>query len=254
MDQNNLQNMLESLITGTIDIDQALMEIKNLSYEDLGFAKIDHQRPYRTGSAEVIFGPGKTPEQISAIVLAMEAKGNSILVTKTDVDAFEAVSSVVSRAQFNDVAKAIIVPKMEKHAAKQGISVVTAGTADLNIAEEASVTAELLGNEVLRVNDVGVAGIHRLFDSLDVLRKSNVIIVVAGMEAAITSVLAGLVAIPIVAVPTSIGYGSNFEGLAALLGMLNSCAPGVATVNIDNGFGAGYLASQINQAKSGSIV
>ncbi|MEC9308644.1 MAG: nickel pincer cofactor biosynthesis protein LarB [Chloroflexota bacterium] len=254
MDQNNLQNMLESLITGTIDIDQALIEIKNLSYEDLGFAKIDHQRPYRTGSPEVIFGPGKTPEQISAIVLAMEAKGNSILVTKTDADAFEAVSSVVSRAQFNEVAKAIIVPKMGEHRAKRGISVVTAGTADLNIAEEASVTAELLGNEVLRVNDVGVAGIHRLFDSLDVLRKSNVIIVVAGMEAAITSVLAGLVSIPIVAVPTSIGYGSQFEGLAALLGMLNSCAPGVATVNIDNGFGAGYLASQINQAKSSSIV
>ena len=254
MDQNNLQNMLESLIDGTIDIARVLMEIKKLSYEDLGFAKIDHQRPYRTGSTEVIFGPGKTPEQISAIVLAMEAKGNSILVTKTDVDAFEAVSSVVSRARFNDVAKAIIVPKMQKHTAKRGISVVTAGTADLNIAEEASVTAELLGNEVLRVNDVGVAGIHRLFDSLDVLRKSNVIIVVAGMEAAITSVLAGLVSIPIVAVPTSIGYGSNFEGLAALLGMLNSCAPGVATVNIDNGFGAGYLASQINQAQSNSIV
>jgi NCAIR mutase (PurE)-related protein len=254
MDETNLQNMLESLIAGTIHIDEVLSEIKNLPYEDLGFAKIDHHRPYRTGSAEVIFGPGKTPEQISGIVLAMEAKGNSILVTKTNIDAFEAVSSVVSRAQFNDAAKAIIVPKIGEHRAKPGISVVTAGTADLNIAEEASVTAELLGNEVLRVNDVGVAGIHRLFDSLDVLRKSTVIIVVAGMEAAITSVLAGLVAIPIVAVPTSIGYGSNFEGLAALLGMLNSCAPGVATVNIDNGFGAGYLASQINHTKANSIV
>ncbi|GIS82003.1 MAG: hypothetical protein CM1200mP15_06350 [Dehalococcoidia bacterium] len=158
-----------------------------------------------------------------------------------------ASQKVSGDAEFNELAGAIIIRSDFETISRPGISVVSAGTADLNIAEEAAITAEVMGNEVVRINDVGVAGIHRLFDALPILRDSNVIIVVAGMEAAIASVLAGLVSMPIVAVPTSVGYGSNFEGLSALLGMLNSCAPGVATVNIDNGFGAGYLAAQINQ-------
>ena len=247
MKQKDLRDLLNAFNAGTISIDNVLKEIDSNFFEDIGFAKVDHHRPIRTGYPEVIFGPGKTPKQVAGIVESMLGRNQPILVTKTTPDTFSVVQTICGNAEFNDLANAIIVRPDIDAISKPGISVVSAGTADLDIAEEAAVTAEVMGNEVVRVNDVGVAGIHRLFDAIPTLRESNVIIVVAGMEAAIASVLAGLVSVPIVAVPTSVGYGSNFEGLSALLGMLNSCAPGIATVNIDNGFGAGYLAAQINQ-------
>ncbi len=247
MKPRDLRDILNALNVGTMSVEDVLTEIGSTFYEDIGFAKVDHHRPTRTGHPEVIFGPGKTPEQVVGIVQSMLGRNQPVLVTKTNVETFKYVQEISSDAEFNELASAIIIRPDSETISRPGISVVAAGTADLNIAEEAVVTAEVMGNEVVRVNDVGVAGIHRLFDSLSILRDSNVIIVIAGMEAAIASVLAGLVSVPIVAVPTSVGYGSNFEGLSALLGMLNSCAPGVATVNIDNGFGAGYLAAQINQ-------
>ena len=247
MKPRDLRDILSSLNAGRMTVDDVIREIGSSLYEDIGFAKVDHHRPIRTGYPEVIFGPGKTSEQVVGIVESMLGRSHPVLVTKTTLETFKCVQEVSGDAEFNELAGAIIIRSDLETISRPGISVVSAGTADLNIAEEAAITAEVMGNEVVRINDVGVAGIHRLFDALPILRDSNVIIVVAGMEAAIASVLAGLVSIPIVAVPTSIGYGSNFEGLSALLGMLNSCAPGVATVNIDNGFGAGYLAAQINQ-------
>ena len=247
MKPRDLRDILSALNAGRMTGDDVIREIGSSLYEDIGFAKVDHHRPIRTGYPEVIFGPGKTSEQVVGIVESMLGRSHPVLVTKTTFATFKCVQEVSGDAEFNELAGAIIIRSDLETISRPGISVVSAGTADLNIAEEAAITAEVMGNEVVRINDVGVAGIHRLFDALPILRDSNVIIVVAGMEAAIASVLAGLVSIPIVAVPTSIGYGSNFEGLSALLGMLNSCAPGVATVNIDNGFGAGYLAAQINQ-------
>ena len=247
MKPKDLRDILSALNAGRMTVDDVIREIGSSLYEDIGFAKVDHHRPIRTGYPEVIFGPGKTSEQVVGIVESMLGRSHPVLVTKTTLETFKCVQEVSGDAEFNELAGAIIIRSELETISRSGISVVSAGTADLNIAEEAAITAEVMGNEVVRINDVGVAGIHRLFDALPILRDSNVIIVVAGMEAAIASVLAGLVSMPIVAVPTSVGYGSNFEGLSALLGMLNSCAPGVATVNIDNGFGAGYLAAQINQ-------
>ncbi|MCH2526595.1 MAG: nickel pincer cofactor biosynthesis protein LarB [Dehalococcoidia bacterium] len=247
MKPRDLRDILSALNAGRMTVDDVICEIESSLYEDIGFAKVDHHRPIRTGYPEVIFGPGKTSEQVVGIVESMLDRSHPVLVTKTTFETFKCVQEVSGDAEFNELAGAIIIRSDLETISRPGISVVSAGTADLNIAEEAAITAEVMGNEVVRINDVGVAGIHRLFDALPILRDSNVIIVVAGMEAAIASVLAGLVSMPIVAVPTSVGYGSNFEGLSALLGMLNSCAPGVATVNIDNGFGAGYLAAQINQ-------
>ena len=247
MKPRDLRDILSALNAGRMTVDDVIREIESSLYEDIGFAKVDHHRPIRTGYPEVIFGPGKTSEQVVGIVESMLDRSHPVLVTKTTFETFKCVQEVSGDAEFNELAGAIIIRSELETISRSGISVVSAGTADLNIAEEAAITAEVMGNEVVRINDVGVAGIHRLFDALPILRDSNVIIVVAGMEAAIASVLAGLVSMPIVAVPTSVGYGSNFEGLSALLGMLNSCAPGVATVNIDNGFGAGYLAAQINQ-------
>ena len=247
MKPRDLRDILSSLNAGRMTVDDVIREIGSSLYEDIGFAKVDHHRPIRTGYPEVIFGPGKTSEQVVGIVESMLGRSHPVLVTKTTLETFKCVQEVSGDAEFNELAGAIIIRSDLETISRPGISIVSAGTADLNIAEEAAITAEVMGNEVVRINDVGVAGIHRLFDALPILRDSNVIIVVAGMEAAIASVLAGLVSVPIVAVPTSVGYGSNFEGLSALLGMLNSCAPGVATVNIDNGFGAGYLAAQINQ-------
>ena len=247
MKPRDLRDILSALNAGRMTVDDVICEIESSLYEDIGFAKVDHHRPIRTGYPEVIFGPGKTSEQVVGIVESMLGRSHPVLVTKTTLETFKCVQEVSGDAEFNELAGAIIIRSDLETISRPGISVVSAGTADLNIAEEAAITAEVMGNEVVRINDVGVAGIHRLFDALPILRDSNVIIVVAGMEAAIASVLAGLVSMPILAVPTSVGYGSNFEGLSALLGMLNSCAPGVATVNIDNGFGAGYLAAQINQ-------
>ena len=237
--------MLHRLKYDGLSVDDAMSSLRTLPYQDLGFAKIDHHRPLRTGFPEVVLGKGKTPEQVAAIVGSLTGRGYPVLVTKTDRLAYEAVVRQTHEANYNDLARAIVVPGPYSAPTREGVLVVTAGTADLPVAEEACLTAELMGSRVARINDVGVAGLHRVIDALPAVQEAKVIILVAGMEAALVSVVAGLVSVPVVAVPTSVGYGSSFEGLAALLGMLNSCAPGVAVVNIDNGFGAGYLAAQI---------
>lgn len=245
IDQSNLRDLLDRLKHNGLTVDDALSSLRTMPYEDLGFAKIDHHRPLRTGCPEVVLGRGKTPEQVSSIVGSLTGRGHPVLVTKTDRQTYDVVVERTSEATFNQLAGAIVVAGPESAPTAEGVLVVTAGTADLPVAEEAALTAELMGGQVTRVNDVGVAGLHRLLDVMPALQQARVIIAVAGMEAALVSVVAGLVSAPVVAVPTSVGYGASFDGLAALLGMLNSCAPGVAVVNIDNGFGAGYMAAQI---------
>jgi len=246
MQSSDIHQHLIDLRDGKQSVDGVLRILRDFPYQDLDFAKVDHHRPLRTGFPEVVLGQGKTTVQVADIVSSLSGHGHSVLVTRTNVEAYHLVAQHAPEATYNQLANAIIVPASATLGQRDGVLVLTAGTADLPVAEEATVTAELMGSKVARVNDVGVAGLHRLLDSLPIIRQARVIIVVAGMEAAITGVLAGLVSAPIIAVPTSVGYGASFEGLAALLGMLNSCAPGVATVNIDNGFGAGYLAAQIN--------
>ena len=246
MQSPDIRQHLIDLRDGKQNVDYVFQILRDFPYQDLDFAKVDHHRPLRTGFPEVVLGQGKTPVQVADIVSSLSGRGHSVLVTRTNVEAYHLVAQHAPEATYNQLANAIIVPGPAILGQRDGVLVLTAGTADLPVAEEATVTAELMGSKVARVNDVGVAGLHRLLDSLPIIRQARVIIVVAGMEAAITGVLAGLVSVPIIAVPTSVGYGASFEGLAALLGMLNSCAPGVATVNIDNGFGAGYLAAQIN--------
>ncbi len=216
-------------------------------FEDLGFAKVDHHRVIRKGFPEVIFCQGKTNIQIAQIFGKLAKKGNTVIATRATKDNFKAVSKAFKTAVYHEEARMISLanPKSQTLNPKRTVCVITAGTADIPVAEEAAVTAELLGNTTDRIYDVGVAGIHRLFSRLDTIRKASVIIVVAGMEGALPSVVAGLVASPVIAVPTSIGYGSNFKGLSALLTMMNSCAPGIAVVNIDNGFGAGVMAHTI---------
>lgn len=248
MTTSELRRILEGLKRGETRVDEALEYLRDYPFQDLDFAKIDHHRPLRTGFPEVVLGKGKSPRQIAEIVRSMEGRGSPVLVTKTNESAYRIVVQQVPLANFHERAQAIVVPGETADAGRPGVTIVTGGTADLPVADEAALTAELMGCPPERINDVGVAGLHRLIAFLDDLRQARVIIVVAGMEAALASVVAGLVSVPVIAVPTSIGYGSNFEGLSALLGMLNSCAPGVATVNIDNGFGAGYLAAQINLA------
>lgn len=221
-----------------------------MAYEDLGFAKVDHHRLRRKGFPEVIYGEGKTPGQIARIAKSLYTKSQQVLITRTDEKAYRAVRKVIKGAKYHSVARMIAASKKQKVDSRKSkvenrIAVVTAGTSDLPVAEEAALTAEFLGETVERIYDVGVAGIHRLMKNLPKINKSKVIIVVAGMEGALPSVVGGLVDKPIIAVPTSVGYGSSFKGLAALLTMLNSCAPGVAVVNIDNGFGAAVMAHYI---------
>jgi len=254
MQSSDIRQHLIDLRDGKQSVDGVLQILRDFPYQDLDFAKVDHHRPLRTGFPEVVLGQGKTPVQVADIVSSLFGHGHPVLVTRTNVEAYHLVAQHAPEATYNQLANAIIVPGSATLRQRDGVLVLTAGTADLPVAEEATVTAELMGSKVARVNDVGVAGLHRLLDSLPIIRQARVIIVVAGMEAAITGVLAGLVSAPIIAVPTSVGYGASFEGLAALLGMLNSCAPGVATVNIDNGFGAGYLAAQINGADQSDSV
>ena len=240
-----MRELLEKFKENGMSVDEALGHLRDLPYQDLGFAKVDHHRPLRTGSPEVVLGKGKTPSQVVEIVAALSGRGHPVLVTKTDRETFEGVVGTTPNATFNELASAIVVPASQPTPEETGLLIVTAGTADLPVAEEASITAGLMGHEVELVADVGVAGLHRLLDQLPVIQKARVIIVVAGMDAALVGVISGLVSVPVIAVPTSTGYGASFEGLAALLSMLNSCAPGVAVVNIDNGFGAGYLAASI---------
>jgi NCAIR mutase (PurE)-related protein len=221
-------------------------ELRLLPYEDIGFAKIDHHRALRDCLPEAILAQGKTPEQTAEIARRLAERSDRVLVTRAGRDHFEAVRSVLPDAAYQEIARTITLDRRPE-AKQPGVSVLCAGTADLPVAEEAAVTAELMGSEVTRLYDVGVAGLHRLLDHLPALRDARVLVVVAGMEGALPSVVAGLVAVPVIAVPTSIGYGASFGGIAPLLSMLNSCAAGVAVVNIDNGFGAGYLAAVINR-------
>ncbi len=242
-----MRALLERVRDGDITLESALSELRDMPYQDLGYARIDHHRPLRTGSPEVVLGKGKTPEQIEGIVTALRGRGHPVLVTKTTPEAYAAVFETAPEAQYHEFASAIVLPAPDGLPRIAGTLIVTAGTADLPVAEEAKLTAGLMGQDARLIADVGVAGLHRLLDRLPEITSAKVIIVVAGMDAALPAVVAGLVSVPVIAVPTSTGYGASFEGLAALLSMLNSCAPGVAVVNIDNGFGAGYLAAQINR-------
>ena len=222
-------------------------QLANLPYQELGFAKLDHHRALRRGFPEVVFGPGKTAEQIALIVERLASSSDKVLVTKVAEECFTAVHQQIPDAEYHPVARAITVNTAKDAVLRPGIMVLSGGTADIPIAEEAALTAELMGNEVERSYDVGIAGVHRLLDHLPRLRQAKVLVVVAGMEGALPSVVSGLVSTPVIAVPTSVGYGASFSGLTALLTMLNSCSAGVSVVNIDNGFGAGYLAALINR-------
>ena len=252
MDSAALLTLLEKVRDGSMDVSAAAAALRDLPYQDLGYARLDHHRPLRTGWPEVVLGEGKTVDQIAGIVPAMAGRGHPVLVTRASPEAYAAVAAAVPSAEYHQLARCIVVPSDDPapppdsdQPINAGLLIVTAGTADLPVAEEASVTAELMGCCAGRLNDVGVAGLHRLLAQRERLHQARVIIVVAGMEAALASVVSGLVSAPVIAVPTSVGYGASFQGLAALLGMLNACAPGIGVVNIDNGFGAGYLAAQI---------
>ena len=250
LDAALLEELLRSVRDGDTPIDAALERLRVLPYEDLGFAKVDHHRGLRDGFPEVVLAMGKTPAQVSAIAERLAERGGRLLVTRATGEHAAAVLALLPDAQYNELSRTIT---LERRTVPQlpGVLVVCAGTSDLPVAEEAAITAEMMGNEVVRIADVGVAGIHRLLHRLPELRQARVLVVVAGMEGALPSVVAGLVDTPVIAVPTSIGYGASFGGLAALLGMLNSCAAGISVVNIDNGFGAGYMASLINRVGHG---
>ncbi len=247
MNQEYLQHLLRDVKEGRTDVDAALAQLQQLSPGELGFATIDTHRELRTGYPEVIFGQGKTPEQVADIVSFMLTRGNNILATRVSDAMAEKVLALCNDAVYNPTARTIAITRREIPRPATYIALVTAGTSDLPVAEEAAVTAEIFGNRVERIVDVGVAGIHRLYNKLEVIRQARVIIVVAGMEGALPSIVGGLVDKPVIAVPTSVGYGANFGGLSALLGMLTSCASGISVVNIDNGFGAGFLGSMINR-------
>lgn len=247
MDQSYVKNILEQIAEGKLNPSDAMEQLKELPFQDLGFAMLDQHRNLRTGYPETVYCEGKTPEQAAAIFGKMKEKNSNILGTRASKEIYEKVKEAVPEAVYYPDARVIAVKRNKELLTEKIIAVVTAGTSDIPVAEEAAITAETMGNRVDRIYDVGVAGIHRLFDRLDRIRAANVIIVAAGMEGALASVVGGLVDKPVIAVPTSIGYGASFGGVSALLTMLNSCAAGVAVVNIDNGFGAGYLASNINQ-------
>jgi len=249
MNPQRLRHLLEQVRTGAVPPDAALEQLRSFPFDDLGFAKVDHHRPLRTGFPEVIFGAGKSPDQIVDIARSLNAGAHNVLITRLDPDKAAAVCAALPAVQYNPHARAATIVQTAPEIVGRGtVLVVAAGTSDVPVAEEAALTAELMGNRVERVTDVGISGIHRLFAYRETLSAAAVLIVVAGMEGALPSVVAGLVDRPVIAVPTSIGYGASFGGLAALLAMLNSCAAGVTVVNIDNGFGAGVAASLINRA------
>jgi NCAIR mutase (PurE)-related protein len=247
MNSEALRRLLEDIREGRLDVEDGLSRLKRLSYMDLGCAKIDTHRELRVGYPEVIFCSGKTDDQIMTIIQAMMADDVNIMATRAREELFAEVHRIYPEAVYHPLARIITIVKRPPEMTASYIAMVTAGTSDLPVAEEAAVTAEMFGNRVERIVDVGVAGVHRLFDKLDVIRGARVIVVAAGMEGALPSVVGGLVDKPVIAVPTSVGYGASFQGLAALLAMLNSCAGGISVVNIDNGFGAGYMASMINK-------
>jgi len=248
--QDNLRQLLEGVKEGNIAIEEALQELKDLPYKDLGFAKLDTHRELRQNYPETIYCQGKTPEQVREIMAFLAAKTDNIIGTRASHETYLAVKEVCPDAVYHPLSRMIIVNRKTLPKNSGEIMVISAGTSDLPVAEEAALTAEIMGNKVTMLTDVGVAGIHRLLSQVERIRQANVLIVVAGMEGALASVVGGLVSRPVIAVPTSVGYGANFQGLSALLAMLNSCAPGVGVVNIDNGFGAGRLAAIINEDRS----
>lgn len=250
--EERLRQLLAQFKEGGISESEALEELKVLPFKDLGYAKVDLHRELRQQHPETIYCAGKTPEQIAGIFQCLAERSCNILGTRASREAFEAVQAIFPDAQYLELPRLIVVNRQPVKKNPGTILVVSAGTSDLPVAQEAGITAELMGNEVQYVTDVGVAGLHRLLSQMEMLRKANVVIVAAGMEGALASVVGGLVNRPVVAVPTSVGYGASFNGLAALLAMLNSCAAGVAVVNIDNGFGAGRLAAMINTPGNGA--
>jgi len=247
VDQQAILRLLDQVRKGTLSPDDAVGKLRHLPFEDLGFANIDHHRSLRAGFPEVVFGQGKTPAQVAAIFSRLARHEKNVLVTRASEKQFQAVRKKVRAAQYHPLARAITLERDRGKHGKGTIAVVSAGTSDIPVAEEAVVTAELMGNDVEHLYDVGVAGIHRLLHHRERLLGARVVIVCAGMEGALPSVVGGLVGVPVIAVPTSVGYGAAFGGIAALLGMMNSCASNVSVVNIDNGFGAGFVASLINR-------
>ncbi|MCR3923118.1 MAG: nickel pincer cofactor biosynthesis protein LarB [Firmicutes bacterium] len=249
MDKKHLRTLLQNVRNEDLTIDEAMDRLRHLEYEDLGFAKVDHHRDLRQGFPEVIYCPGKTTEQIVKIAESMAHTTNSVLATRAEAHVYAALKEVFPDAEYHELPKAVVVHRDQNDKGIGTVLIVAAGTADLAVAEEAALTAQLMGSRVERLYDVGVSGIHRLFSNQDKLMNANVLVVVAGMEGALASVVGGLVDKPIIAVPTSVGYGANFGGLSALLTMLNTCATGVSVVNIDNGFGGGYNAALINRVQ-----
>ena len=247
MNAESIRDLFNQVRRGKLSPDDAVERLRHFPFEDIGFAKVDHHRTLRTGMPEVIFGQGKTPAQVAGIFKRLAQHGTNVLATRSTKEQFTAVKKAVKGAKYEAEARAIVLRTEEKLYGKGLITVISAGTSDLPVAEEAVVTAELMGNKVERIYDVGVAGIHRLLAHREAIGRSRVVIVCAGMEGALPSVVGGLVGVPVIAVPTSVGYGAAFKGMAALLGMMNSCASNVSVVNIDNGFGAGYVASLINR-------
>lgn len=247
MDQTQLKELLERVRTGETDVDAAVGRLRHMPFEDIGFAKVDHHRALRHGVPEVIFGLGKTPEQVTEIALRLQANASNLLVTRASKESAEMVLAAIPEAEHFPLSGCIRVWKDKTMRGRGKIGIVCAGTSDIPVAEEARVTAEVMGNEVFAIHDVGVAGIHRLMSNREKLMEAKVLVVCAGMEGALPSAIGGLVSVPVIAVPTSIGYGAAFQGLAAMLGMLTSCASNVTVVNIDNGFGGAYVASLINR-------
>ncbi len=247
MKTSEIEEILSAHSAGKISTENATAMLKNLSYEDVGYAKIDHARAIRQGFPEVIFGQGKSKEQIVGIFEKLAARSPNVLITRTTAEVFGEIRNIFSESEWHESANLIRIRRDKTELGAGEISIVTAGTSDIPVAEEAALTAETMGNRVKRIWDAGVAGIHRILSEREILQTSRVVVVVAGMEGALPSVVGGLVSVPVIAVPTSIGYGASFGGIAALLGMLNSCASNVTVVNIDNGFGAGFTASLINR-------
>jgi NCAIR mutase (PurE)-related protein len=243
----SIRQLFQQVKTGALSPDEAVNRLRHMPFEDLGFAKVDHHRALRAGMPEVVFGERKTAAQVGQIFSRLAKHGGNVLATRATPEQFKVVKKKVSKAEYRELARAIVLQKDKVKYGKGTIAVVSAGTSDIPVAEEALTTAEVMGNDVEHFYDVGVAGIHRLLANREALTRARVLIVCAGMEGALPSVVGGLVGVPVIAVPTSVGYGAAFKGLAALLGMMNSCASNVSVVNIDNGFGAGYVASLINR-------
>jgi NCAIR mutase (PurE)-related protein len=254
-EETRLRTLLGQFQTGDVSVEDTLDRLRDLPFEDLGFARIDHHRALRRGVPETVFCQGKTPEQVALIIDRLAARAEPVLATRASLEAFQAVRAIVQRAKYHSLSQVITVGEMPAVPDDAPfVLVVTAGTSDLPVAEEAALTARACGSRVEFLSDVGVAGLHRLLEARAILQEANVIVVVAGMEGALPSVVGGLVSCPVIAVPTSVGYGASFGGLSALLGMLNSCSPGITVVNIDNGYGAGYSAHLINQQREVVIV